>query len=137
MSSHAATTSSEITLRQILVIDDSALVREAAKIALGRIGGWQVITADSGEQGISQALSQRPDAILLDVVMPGMDGIAVAEALNGMPSLRSVPILLLTADDRIESSESFRLISVAGVINKPFDIAGLSREVTARLGWEL
>ena len=119
------------------MIDDSALIREAAKVALDDIGGWRVITAVSGEQGIEQARSQRPDAILLDVVMPGIDGIAVAERLNGIASTRSIPILLLTASEQLDGSESFRRISVAGIIDKPFDIAGLSREVAARLGWKL
>ena len=121
--------------RKVLVIDDSVLIREAAKIALGTIGGWQITTALSGEEGIERVLAERFDAILLDVVMPGMDGIAVVERLHGIPVTSSVPIVLLTADDRLEDSERFRRLTVAGVIAKPFDISGLSRQMATLLGW--
>jgi CheY-like chemotaxis protein len=119
----------------ILVIDDSALIREAAKIALGTIGGWRISTAISGEEGIEQALSGQFDALLLDVVMPGMDGIAVAERLHAVPATSSLPIVLLTAYDRLEDSERFRHVPVAGVIRKPFNISDLAREMAVLLGW--
>jgi CheY-like chemotaxis protein len=117
------------------VIDDSVLIREAAKIALGTIGGWQITTAASGEEGIERALSERLDAILLDVVMPGVDGLAVAERLHGIPATSSLPIVLLTAHDRLGDSERFQRLEIAGVVAKPFDISGLSREVATLLGW--
>jgi two-component system alkaline phosphatase synthesis response regulator PhoP len=120
---------------KILVIDDSVLIREAAKIALGAIGGWQITTASCGEEGIERALSGHPDAILLDVVMEGIDGLAVAEHLHGIPATSSLPIVLLTAHDRLDDSERFRRLEIAGVITKPFDISGLSREVARLLGW--
>jgi CheY-like chemotaxis protein len=121
--------------RKILVIDDSVLIREAAKIALGTIGGWQITTAACGEEGIERALSEHPDAILLDVVMEGMDGLAVAERLQGIPATSSLPIVLLTAHDRLDDSERFQRLQVAGVIAKPFDISGLSQEVATLLEW--
>jgi CheY-like chemotaxis protein len=117
------------------VIDDSELIREAAKIALDTIGGWRVCTATCGEEGLALLASQRPDAILLDVVMPGMDGIAVAEQLHATPSTRSLPIVLLTASDRPEDQERFQRAPVAGVIAKPFDIAGLQSQMAKLLGW--
>ena|ERR1700733_2376356 len=120
--------------RKILVIDDSALIREAAKIALGGIGGWRIATAASGEEGIERAVSERFDAILLDVVMPGMDGIAVAERLHAIPTMSSLPIVMLTADDRIEDDERFGGTSIVGVIVKPFKISDLSLQVTELLG---
>jgi CheY-like chemotaxis protein len=121
--------------RKILVIDDSVLIREAAKIALGTIGGWQITTASCGEEGIERALSEHPDAILLDVVMEGIDGLAVAERLHGIPATSLLPIVLLTAHDRLDDSERFQRLQVAGVIAKPFDISGLSQEVATLLGW--
>jgi CheY-like chemotaxis protein len=121
--------------RKILVIDDTALIREAAKIALGAIGGWRVITADSGEEGIERAVSERFDAILLDVVMPGMDGITVAAHLHALPATGPVPIVLLTAYSRLEQSERLRHLPVAGVIAKPFDVSGLTRQLAELLGW--
>ncbi len=121
--------------RKVLVIDDSVLIREAAKIALGTIGGWRITTASCGEEGIERALSEHPDAILLDVVMEGIDGLAVAEHLHGIPATSSLPIVLLTAHDRLDDSERFQRLQVAGIIAKPFDISGLSREVATLVGW--
>jgi two-component system alkaline phosphatase synthesis response regulator PhoP len=120
---------------RVLVIDDSVLIREAAKVALGAIGGWSVLTAASGQEGIAVAESEQPDAIVLDVVMPGMDGIAVAVCLRAAPATGSLPIVLLTAKDRPEDRERFRRLPVAGVIAKPFDVASLADELAALLGW--
>jgi CheY-like chemotaxis protein len=122
-------------IRKILAIDDSALIREAAKIALGTIGGWQIVTAVSGEEGIARAVSDEFDAVLLDVVMPGMDGVAVAERLHSTPATSLLPIVLLTADDRLEDSERFRRVPAAGVILKPFEIPDLTRHMAVLLGW--
>ncbi len=135
-----ADTSSAETLtathtRKILVIDDSALIREAAKIALGTIGGWRIATAASGEEGLERAVPERFDAILLDLVMPGMDGIAVAERLHATPATSSTPVILMTAYDGLEDSEGFQHVLVAGVIPKPFEISELSLEVAELLGW--
>jgi CheY-like chemotaxis protein len=135
-----ADTSSAETLtatptRKILVIDDSALIREAAKIALGTIGGWRIATAASGEEGLERAVPERFDAILLDLVMPGMDGIAVAKRLHATPATSSTPVILLTAHDRLEDSERLQRAPVAGVIPKPFEISELSLEVAELLGW--
>jgi CheY-like chemotaxis protein len=139
MSSPADTSLSEPTARahsrRVLVIDDSALVREAAKIALGTIGQWDVITAVSGEQGIALAASEQPDAILLDVVMPGMDGIAVAERLQDIPATCSIPVVLLTGKDRPEDHERFAALGLAGVLAKPFDVGALGNELAMLLGW--
>jgi two-component system alkaline phosphatase synthesis response regulator PhoP len=121
--------------RKILVIDDSALIREAAKIALGTIGGWQTSTAASGEEGIELAIAGRFDAVLLDVVMPGMDGIVVAERLRAIAATSSLPIIFLTAYERLEDNERLRSTQVDGVIAKPFDISDLTRQVAALLGW--
>ncbi len=121
--------------RNILVIDDSALIRAAAKIALGAIDGWRTVTASCGEDGIELAVSERFDAILLDVEMPGMDGIAVAERLRATPARRTVPIVLLTAHEHIEDSARLRGVAIAGVIVKPFEVADLARQMAVLLRW--
>jgi two-component system alkaline phosphatase synthesis response regulator PhoP len=131
----SAETSATTSSRQLLVIDDSALIREAAKIALGTIGGWQIRTAASGEEGIELAISGQFDAVLLDVEMPGIDGIVAAERLHAMAPTSSLPIIFLTAYDRLEDSERLRRTRVEGVIAKPFDISNLAGQVAALLGW--
>jgi CheY-like chemotaxis protein len=122
-------------MHRILVVDDSALIREAAKLALSTIGGWQTVTASCGEEGIERAVSGGFDAILLDVEMPGMDGIAVAERLQAIPATGALPIILLTAHQQIEESPRLRGVSVAGAIAKPFEMSDLAREVAALLEW--
>jgi two-component system alkaline phosphatase synthesis response regulator PhoP len=121
--------------RDILVIDDSALIREAAKIALCAIGGWQTVTACCGEDGVELARSEHFDAILLDVEMPGMDGIAAAKRLQAAPARCSPPIVLLTAHEHIQDSARVRGVAIAGVIVKPFDVADLARQVAVLLRW--
>jgi CheY-like chemotaxis protein len=130
-----AATSVPAPTRSILVIDDSALIREAAKIALATIAGWRIVTATGGEQGIELAGSEHFDAILIDVVMDGMDGIAVAERLRGLDATSSVPLLLLTAERGLADSDGLRRAGIAGVIAKPFEISALSLEVCRLLGW--
>jgi len=121
--------------RRVLVIDDSALICEAAKIALETVAGWHVSTAMSGEEGLALAASERPNVILLDVVMPGMDGVATAERFRMTPSLRTLPIVMLTAQDHPEELERLKRTSARGVIAKPFEIANLSRQLDNLLGW--
>jgi two-component system, OmpR family, alkaline phosphatase synthesis response regulator PhoP len=121
--------------RCILVIDDSALIREAAKIALGAIGGWRTVVASCGEEGIERALAERFDAILLDVEMPGMDGVAVAKRLHATPATSALPIILLTAHEQIEDSVRLRGVAIAGVIVKPFNVSDLARQVAILLRW--
>jgi CheY-like chemotaxis protein len=123
--------------RRVLVVDDSALIREAAKLALGTIGGWLTVTASSGEEGIERAVSGSFDALLLDVEMPGLDGIAVVERLQAIPATSTLPIVLLTAHEHIEESLRLRGISVAGAIAKPFEISDLARQVVDLLGWSV
>jgi two-component system, OmpR family, alkaline phosphatase synthesis response regulator PhoP len=119
----------------VLVIDDSALVREAARVALETIGGFCVTTAESGEQGIELAQAERPDAILLDVVMPGLDGIAVAQQLTALPATSSSPVVFLTGGDRPEDRERCESVGPAGVIAKPFQTEQLASELASLLGW--
>jgi CheY-like chemotaxis protein len=117
--------------RRILVVDDDAMLREVAQTALELVGGWQVSTAQSGAQAQQRALADRPDAILLDVMMPGLDGPATANALRADPATRDIPIIFLTAEDH----GSWRPLRLAGVIPKPFDPMTLAADISAMLGW--
>lgn len=117
------------------MIDDSPLIREAARLALEETPGWEVLVADSGEQGIALAEATRPDAILLDVVMPDMDGYSVVEELQSKPATGSLPVVLLTATDADESRSRAGHLAVEGVIAKPFRIERLAGELAALLDW--
>jgi CheY-like chemotaxis protein len=117
----------------VLVIDDSALVREAAKVALA---GWQVLVAESGEDGLDVAARERPDAILLDLIMPGIDGIAVAERLRELPATSATPVVFLTGESGPADRERYERVAAVGVIAKPFEIEALAAELAALLGWQ-
>lgn len=121
--------------RHILVVDDDDAIREVAQLSLETVGGWRVTTASSGMEGLAKAGSDRPDAILLDVMMPGMDGPTTLERLRGQEITRAIPVILLTA--KVQASEVARwmALDVAGVLAKPFDPMALADEVGGVLGW--
>jgi CheY-like chemotaxis protein len=122
--------------RHVLVIDDSELVREAAKLAL-EIAGMTAIAADGGESGVHAALAQPPDAILLDVVMPGLDGPATLARLRADDRLAAIPVAFLTArgEDPQERAQLLAHGAVA-VIAKPFTVPDLGPQVRAAFGWD-
>lgn len=119
--------------RRVLVVDDSLLMRSAATVGLGRVAGWQVATAASGRDGVELAASYRPDAILLDVVMPELDGPATLRALREQAATHDMPVVFLTAD----AGEPGDLIALgaAGVIAKPFKPEDLAEQLSELLGW--
>ena len=117
--------------RRLLVIDDSDLIREVAKLALGR-AGWETLTAEDGETGAALAAAEQPDAILLDVVMEGLDGPATLERLRSNDATREIPVLFLTA----KAEEALAGSDAQGVLAKPFDVGALAGAVSAALGWE-
>jgi CheY-like chemotaxis protein len=121
--------------RRVLVIDDSLLMRSAAALGLGRVAGWHVATAASGREGVELAVSYRPDAILLDVVMPELDGPATLRALREQATTRDMPVVFLTAD----AGEPGDLLALgaAGVIAKPFKPEELAEQLGEVLGWDM
>jgi len=120
---------------RILVIDDSSLIRQAAEIALGRVAGFSVTTAPDAEAGIALAQQTQPDAIVLDLVMPGVDGVECAARLAASDAVREIPIVMLTAADAPEDRARLDAIGAAGVITKPFSVATLGDQLTTLLGW--
>ncbi|MBV9109453.1 MAG: response regulator [Gemmatimonadetes bacterium] len=121
--------------RRILIVDDEDDIREVAQMSLEMVAGWEVIPASSGEEGVRLAAEHRPDAILLDVMMPGMDGPATAARLGGDPATADIPIILLTAKVQPADRRRFEGLGVAGVLSKPFDPMELAAQVSGTLGW--
>jgi CheY-like chemotaxis protein len=121
--------------RRVLVVDDDELLCEVAQTALELIGGWEVSTAQSGRQAQQLAVAEHPDAILLDVMMPGVDGPSTVAALRADPATRDIPIIFLTAKMPSEDQEEWRALNLAGVIPKPFDPMTLATDMAALLGW--
>ncbi len=107
--------------RRLLVIDDDPDIGDVARLALEQLGPYTVETAGSGEEGLRLALRQRPDAILLDVMMPGVDGPATLAMLRAEESLAGVPVLFLTAKAQASERDRLERLPVSGMIAKPFD----------------
>jgi CheY-like chemotaxis protein len=121
--------------RRILLVDDDEMIREVAELSLSRIGGYDVTTAASGEEAITLATADPPDAILLDVMMPGLDGPETFERLQAQPATRAVPVVLLTAKLQMRERQRWQDLGVVGVLGKPFDPLRLPTDVAALLGW--
>lgn len=124
-----------VNTRRVLVVDDDELLREVAKVSLEMVGGWEVLTAGSGAEGHATAVRERPDALILDVMMPGMDGPSTVLALRGDPATADIPVIFLTAKVGGEGRQQWAHLAVAGVIAKPFDPMALPAEVARLLGW--
>lgn len=121
--------------RRILVIDDEEDIREVAKVSLEIVGGWEALTAHSGAAGLVKAGSEQPDAILLDVMMPDMDGPSTFQGLRSNAATRDIPVIFLTA--KVQSADRRYLIGLGAtsMIAKPFDPLRLPDEISRALGW--
>jgi len=119
--------------KRILLVDDEDDIREVAAISMQAVGGWQIVSASSGTEAIATALAEQPDAILLDVMMPDIDGPTTFKRLQDDPRTRDIPVILLTAKTQVADLARFEQLGVAGVLSKPFDPMLLSAQVAALL----
>lgn len=105
----------------VLIVDDEDDIREVARLALEVVAGWTTHTAASGEEGQLLASSLQPDLILLDVMMPGLDGPATLRRLRSDPATASIPVVFLTAKTQSSDVEALEKIGALAVLAKPFD----------------
>ena len=124
-----------MTTKRILVIDDEDGIREIIQICLEAAAGWEVLTAASGVEGIEKASDFQPDAILLDVMMPDMDGPTTFQALQRLPVTQHIPTILLTAKAKISEQQQFIDLGVTGLITKPFKAQDLVNQIREILDW--
>ena len=120
----------------VLVVDDDDSVREVTGMSLELVAGWKVLQADGGGAALELARSHHPDAVLLDVMMPEMDGPTTLRHLRADPATRDIPVVLLTAKVMAGEREEWAELAVHGVIAKPFDPMQLHLDVARLLGWE-
>lgn len=125
-----------MTVPTVLVVDDDDSVREITLMALELVAGWEVISANGGAVAIELAREHRPDAVLLDLMMPVVDGRATFEALRADERTSDIPVILLTAKLQVGEVQAWADMAVAGVISKPFSPMTLGTEVAAMLGWD-
>ena len=119
--------------KHILLVDDEDDIREVAALSLETVGGWRVSSASDGGSGVAMARAEAPDAILLDVMMPGLDGPATFALLQDDPLTRDIPVILLTAKAQSADRRRFDQLGVAGTLTKPFDPMTLSDQIAAIL----
>jgi CheY-like chemotaxis protein len=122
--------------RRVLVVDDDDAIREVAQSSLEMVAGWEVEVASSGQEAVQLCLADPPDAILLDVMMPAMDGPTTYAQLQADSRTRAIPVVLLTAKVQPSERRRWEEIGVAGVLAKPFDPLGLPGQVADLLGWD-
>ncbi|MFB2939038.1 response regulator [Aerosakkonemataceae cyanobacterium BLCC-F154] len=125
-----------MTSKYILLIDDEKRLSSVIQMCLQKLGGWKVLTAESGREGLSKAETEKPDAILLDLMMPDMDGMAVLRELQANPNTAEIPVILLTAKVQSANQNQYAQLKIAGVIGKPFDPLKLASQVAQTLGWQ-
>lgn len=121
--------------RRVLLIEDEDHVREVAQMSLELMADWDVAVAASGEEGIHRARELRPELILLDVMMPDLDGPATFERLRADPTTASIPIIFLTAKARPADRVRLTELGALGVITKPFDPATLHLDIARLAEW--
>ena len=121
-------------LNKILYVEDEPDIQTVAIMALETIGGFTVNACSSGQEAVEAAPAFAPDLVILDVMMPGMDGPATMEALRKLPVTADVPIIFMTAKVQAHEVERYRAMGAVEVIAKPFDPISLAEEVRAT--WE-
>lgn len=121
-------------LRRILHIEDDPSIQAVARLALEAVGGFQVLTCSSGAEALEQVEDFAPDLILLDVMMPGMDGMQTLERLRERIDIRQIPVAFMTAKAHPAEIAHYRSLGASDVLIKPFDPMQLAGEV--RRVWE-
>lgn len=119
----------------VLVVDDNDDIRELAQLCLETVDGWVVLTAGSGAAAIETAREHHPDAVLLDMMMPEMDGLTTFEHLQSDESTRDIPVLLFTAKLQARDRQIWDGTAIRGTIAKPFDPLTLGTQVSRTLNW--
>ncbi|HYU41701.1 MAG TPA: response regulator [Vicinamibacteria bacterium] len=119
---------------KVLIVDDEPDIRRIAKLGLSRVGGMEVVEAANGAEALVRAKEDKPDAVLLDVMMPGLDGPSTLARLREDPATSGIPVVFLTAKAIAAELERLKVLGAAGVLTKPFDPMTLARELRAVLG---
>ena len=122
------------SLRKLLYVDDDADIREIVQMSLSLDGTLEVLTSDGGEPALLKMQMEKPDLVVLDVMMPGMDGPTLLGRMRQDPALDRIPVIFMTARASAEETAKFRELSAIGVIAKPFDPMTLGGQVKAL--WE-
>ncbi len=124
-----------MTAKRILLIEDEKYLSSVIQICLKKLGGWTVLSAESGSEGLLKAETEQPDAILLDVMMPDLDGPTVLQRLKANPATQAIPVIFLTAKVQSADHKKYAQLEIAGVLAKPFAPLKLADLVAKTLSW--
>ena len=116
-------------IEKILIVDDDEDIRVITELAARRIGNWSVLSAASGEEALAVARRERPDLILLDAMMPVLDGPSTMGRLREEPATAAIPVIFLTAKVQQHEIDRYIELGARGVIRKPFDVTALPGEI--------
>lgn len=122
--------------RRILLVDDNDDVRALATLSLARVGGHDVHAVDSGAACLDELTRWAPEVIVLDVMMPGMDGPSTMQRIRGNPETAHIPVVFLTASIAESELEPLRRLGATGLLSKPFDPLRLAADLAAIVGWD-
>lgn len=116
-------------LPKIMMVDDEDDIRKIAQVALERIGKFDVVYCNSGKQALANINGQAPDLVLLDVMMPEMDGVTTMKEIRKLASYASIPVIFMTAKIQTNEIQSYLDLGAVSVITKPFDPLTLSGKI--------
>ena len=116
-------------LKRILYVEDEPDIQMIVRLSLESLGGFTVKICSSGSEALVVAPAFAPDFIMLDAMMPGMDGPSVLSALRGLPGLAHTPVVFITAKAMPSEVERFKQLGAVDVIPKPFDPMTLPQKV--------
>lgn len=119
----------------VLVVDDDENIRELTQLALESVDGWNVVTADGGVAALEMCRTHRPDAVLLDMMMPDMDGLTTFEHLQADEKTRDIPVILFTAKGSVGERQPWESYAIRGMIAKPYNPMTLGEQVSEILHW--
>jgi CheY-like chemotaxis protein len=121
--------------RRVLVVDDEPDVRAVVRLSLEHVGGWDVVDVEGGLAAVRAAQEHPPDAVVLDVMMPGTDGPATYRLLQSDARTADIPVVMLTARVDRADRETWLAMGVRAVLAKPFDPVQLPGQLRDVLGW--
>ncbi|WP_193614355.1 response regulator [Nocardioides lijunqiniae] len=124
-----------MTMPTVLVVDDDEMIRQLTEMSLESVNGWTVLTASGGGEAIELARRHHPDAMLLDMMMPDMDGLTTFQHLQDDETTRDIPVILFTAKSTVGQQQPWDGYAISGVIAKPFDPMSLGDQIAEKLRW--
>lgn len=122
------------TLQRVMCIEDDADIRTILDFSLAALGGYELALCSGGDEALRRVADFGPQLVLLDVMMPGLDGPRTLERLRALPAMRGVPVVFLTAKAMPDEVESLLAHGATGIIVKPFDPVRLPRDLL--IYWE-